>query len=98
MNVRSKMNSMFPLSVAIVCLLLTTLGAAEKVSLTGVDFSAWRGDTGQWQVVGEAFTDPANEKMLRTKPGTGVIVNGPAGRSLNLLSRAEFGVINQRIQ
>ena len=98
MNVRSKMNSMFPLSVAIVCLLLTTLGAAEKVSLTGGDFSAWQVDTGQWQVVGEAFTDPANEKMLNTKPGTGVIVNGPAGRSLNLLSKAEFGDINAHIE
>src|SRR4030042_1391290 len=98
MNVRSKMNSMVPLSVAIVCLLLTTLGAEEKVSLTGGDFSAWRGDTGQWQVGGEAFTDPANEKMLSTKPGTGVIVNGPAGRSLNLLSKAEFGDINAHIE
>jgi hypothetical protein len=98
MKVRTKMNRMFTLSAGIVCLLLATIGAAEKVSLTGSDLSAWRGDTGQWQVVGEAFMDPANEKMLSTKPGTGVIMNGPAGRSLNLLSKAEFVDINAHIE
>lgn len=98
MKVRNKMNRIFTLPVGIVCLLSATIGAAEKVSLTGSDLSAWRGDTGQWQVVGETFMDPANEKMLGTKPGTGVIFNGPAGRSLNLLSKAEFGDINAHIE
>ncbi len=71
---------------------------AQRVTLTGSDFSAWRGDTGQWQVVGEAFMDQANEKMLGTKPGTGVIFNGPEGRTSNLLSKAEFGDINAHIE
>ena len=35
--------------------------------------------------------NPQNEKMLSSKPGTGVILNGPEGRTSNLLSRAEFG-------
>jgi len=86
------------LSAGIVCLSLATIVAAEKVSLTGGDFSAWRDPTGQWQVVGEAFMDPATEKMLSTKPGTGIIVNGPTGRSSNLLSKAEFGDIKAHVE
>jgi sugar phosphate isomerase/epimerase len=71
---------------------------AERVTLTGSDLSAWRAQTGQWQVVGEAFTDPSNEKILSTKPGTGVIFNGPAGRTSNLLSKAEFGDVKAHIE
>ena len=70
---------------------------AQRVTLTGIDLSAWRSPTGQWQVVGDAFTDPANEKLLSTKPGTGVIVNGPEGRTSNLLSKAEFGDVKAHI-
>jgi len=98
MRIRNETISMFLLSAGIALLILATIGSAEMIKLTGDDFSAWRSDTGQWQVVGEAFTDPANEKMLGTKPGTGVIVNGPAGRTSNLLSKAEFGDINAHIE
>jgi sugar phosphate isomerase/epimerase len=71
---------------------------AQRVTLTGSDLSTWRSPTGQWQVAGDAFTDPANEKMLSTKPGTGVIVNGPEGRTSNLLSKAEFGDVKAHIE
>jgi sugar phosphate isomerase/epimerase len=98
MKVRSEMNRIFCVSAVIMCLLLTTVNAAATVSLTGSDLSAWREPTGQWQVVGEAFMDPANKKMLGTKPGTGVTSNGPAGRTSNLLSKEEFGDINAHIE
>ena len=98
MDVRSKMNSMPLLSAGIVCLLFATIGAAETVSLTGGDFSAWRGDTGQWQIVADTFTNPQNEKLLSSKPGTGAIVNGPTGRTSHLFSKAEFGDIKAHIE
>ena len=71
---------------------------AQRVTLTGNDLSAWRSPTGQWQVVGEVFTDPANEKILSSKPGTGAILNGLTGRTSNLLSRAEFRDIKAHIE
>ena len=80
---------------------ILSLGAnvnAEQVSVVGGDLSAWRGPTGQWQVVGEAFKNPGGEKLLSTKPGTGVIVNGPTGRTSNLLSKAEFGDVKAHIE
>ena len=98
MKARSKMNSMSLLSAGIVCLLLATIGAAEKVSLTSGDFSAWRSNTGQWQIVGDVFTDPANDKKLSSKPGTGAIVNGPTGRTSHLFSKAEFGDVKAHIE
>ena len=65
--------------------------------LTGEDISAWRGNTGQWQVVGDVFLSPTNEKLLNAKPGTGVIVNGPKGRTSHLLSKEDFGDIKAHI-
>jgi sugar phosphate isomerase/epimerase len=76
-------------------------GAKEtrnRVSLTGGDFSEWRGNTGQWEIVGDTFTKPDNEKLLSSKPGTGVIVNGPTGRTRNLLSKTEFGDVRAHIE
>jgi sugar phosphate isomerase/epimerase len=98
MKVRNEMNSFFCVSAVIMCLFLTIVCAVEKVSLTGSDLLAWREPTGQWQVMGEAFMDPVNEKILGTKPGAGVIFNGPAGRTSNLLSKEEFGDINAHIE
>jgi sugar phosphate isomerase/epimerase len=97
MKVRNEMSNL-SVSAGIMCLFLTTVSTAGTVSLTGSDLSAWREPTGQWQVVGEAFMDPAKEKMLGTKPGTTVIYNGPAGRTSNLLSKEEFGDINAHIE
>jgi sugar phosphate isomerase/epimerase len=71
---------------------------AEAGDLTGADLSAWRAPTGRWQVVGDAFTNPQNEKMLSTRPGTGVIVNGPTGRTSNLLSKADFGDVKAHVE
>jgi sugar phosphate isomerase/epimerase len=70
----------------------------HKLHLTGDDLSAWRGSTGDWTVVQDATLDPANEKLLTGKPGTGAILNGPKGRTVNLLSRQEFGDVRAHIE
>ncbi len=98
MKIPSKMNGMLPLSAGIVCSLLVAIGAAQKVSLTGNDLSAWRGETGQWQVVGDTFANPENDKLLSTKPGTGVIVNGPTGKAPHLFSKEQFGDVTAHIE
>jgi sugar phosphate isomerase/epimerase len=75
-----------------------TGSAGAKAYLVGGDFSAWRGNTGQWEIVSDTFTNPRNEKLLSSKPGSGVIVNGPTGRTRNILSRAEFGDVRAHIE
>ena len=72
--------------------------ACHKLELTGEDLSAWRGDTGEWGVVRDAFLAPGDEKRLAVKPGTGAMVNGPTGRTKHLFSRQEFGDIRAHIE
>jgi len=68
-----------------------------KIKLIGNDFSAWR-KHGDWQIVGEATMNPENQKSIATKPGSGIIVNGAKGRTVNLLSRAEFADVRVHIE
>ncbi len=102
MKVESKKVQAILLLVGILCLLpVVDAGAKEtrnKISLTGGDFFNWRGNTGTWQIVGDTFTNPKNEKLLSSKPGTGVIVNGPTGRTRNILSKVEFGDVRAHIE
>ena len=72
--------------------------SSEKINLVGDDFSAWRPDTGQWQIVGDVFKKPDNEKLLGSKPGKGIVVNGPTGRTSHLFSKAEFGDVTAHIE
>ncbi|TFG47428.1 MAG: DUF1080 domain-containing protein [Candidatus Brocadiia bacterium] len=69
-----------------------------RVMLTGSDFSAWKEGIGTWQQVKEAFIDPMNQKGLASRPGSGVIVNGPKGNTGSLLTKDNFGDIRAHIE
>ena len=100
MKVQSKKIWVILFLVGLLCSFLSVDTGAKDTSviLTGGDFSQWRGNTGQWEIVGDTFTKPGNEKLLGSKPGTGVIVNGPTGRTSNLFSKAEFGDVKVHIE
>ncbi len=70
----------------------------EMVYLTGDDFSGWRGKTGEWEIVGDVFINSENEKLLSVRSGTGVIVNGPVGKTSHLFSKVEFGDVKAHIE
>jgi hypothetical protein len=78
------------------------LSAAEpttdKVPLIDKDLSTWAADTGQWEVVGEVRMDPADNGRLATSPGVGLLANGPAGRTRNLLSKHQHGDVEAHIE
>lgn len=69
-----------------------------KIYLTGSDFSAWHKKTGDWQIVGEAVMNPKNEKLIASRPGSGVMVNGARGKTVPLVSRKEFGDVRAHIE
>jgi hypothetical protein len=90
----------FPLRPMLVGLALALLAASPRAGaeddgwirlFDGKDLQAWKTPTGQWQVVGEVAPDSENPKLLASKPGQGVLVNGPKGRTGNLLSKESFG-------
>jgi hypothetical protein len=58
----------------------------------GRDLEGWaaRGEHG-WQVVGGVRLDPEEPKRFVTEPGSGVLLNSAAGRTLDLHTLAERG-------
>lgn len=70
----------------------------EVFSLVGRDLASWRGDVGDWMIVADATTDPADPKRLTTKSGSGILVNGKEGRARNLVSKIEHGDVEAHIE
>ncbi len=59
--------------------------------MTEPDLASWRQDRGEWFEAGEAFMNPENEKLIATKPGRGVAVNGLTGHTKHLFTVLEHG-------
>ena len=59
---------------------------------------AWRPPTGNWLVAGDARPDSKNPKRLLAEPGKGVLVNGPVGRTTNLVTNEKFGDIEAHFE
>ncbi|MCX5653785.1 MAG: DUF1080 domain-containing protein [Planctomycetota bacterium] len=77
---------------------ITVDAAAWKPLFTTPDFAGWRQPVGEWQMVGEVAKDPANEKALVAKPGTGIIYNSPKGHTKDLVTADEFGDIALHVE
>ncbi len=67
---------------------------AKTIELTGNGLSAWAPDTGDWQVFASLDMDATGKKLVPTE----VILNGPNGRTRNLISKAEFGDVKAHIE
>ncbi|MBY0521891.1 MAG: DUF1080 domain-containing protein [Gemmataceae bacterium] len=80
---------------AIVCVSLAVAADAddrEWTNLTNGDkaLDSWEGSTGDWQIVASVDIDEKNPKLLASKAGKGVIVNGPKGRTNNLITKQKY--------
>ena len=85
----------------LVCLLMVASACTaepQAVELIDDNLSPWRGDTGQWMIVGKAIQDPNDPKRIAMSAGTGVLVNGPTGRTLNLLSQFEHADVEAHVE
>ncbi|MCL4215779.1 MAG: DUF1080 domain-containing protein [Candidatus Hydrogenedentes bacterium] len=51
----------------------------------------FRPPSGDWFMAADAFVDPGNAKLLKTRQGTGVAVNGEAGHTSHLVTKMEHG-------
>jgi hypothetical protein len=70
----------------------------DRVCLVSEDLSTWREGTGEWMIVGEATMSSENPGMIATSEGTGIVVNGPTGRTGNLFSRLGHGDVEAHIE
>lgn len=74
-------------------LIHNSLPAAEKavVLFDGKDLTGWHKPTGEWLVAKAVSLDAGDPAKFAITPGEGIMVNGPKGRSINLISESEFG-------
>lgn len=79
-------------------LVVIASAAADPVVLPGDGLDGWRGDTGDWLVVGEVSQDQEDPKKLAWEPGEGVLVNGPDGRTANLVTEEAFGDVRAHVE
>jgi len=81
------------ITLAISMTLLTAFYAqAELYGLLSQNgMSSWTDAVGDWEFTGGAEQSQEDEKLLVTKPGRGTLVNGPAGRTVNLFSKMHHG-------
>ena len=93
-----RLTTLVTLTLALAACFVPGLAHAAKTFLIGDDFAAWRGDTGEWEIVADTFKNPDDEALLSSKPGAGVVVNGPTGRTGHLVSKAEFGDVAAHIE
>lgn len=63
----------------------------------GRDLAGWRKPSGQWMVVDTVSLAPNRPEVLAIAPGEGTIVNGVDGRTVNLITEAEFGDIELHV-
>jgi len=66
--------------------------------MSGKDLSAWRQPQGDWLTASETAIDPQDRQRLAWKPGVGLAINGPQGRTVNLVSGSEFGDIEAHVE
>jgi len=64
----------------------------------GSDLEGWRGRTGRgqnaehaWRVAGGVRVHPDDDKLFEIEPGTGLMLNGDDGRTVDVLSSLEHG-------
>src|SRR5579859_2273040 len=86
-------------TLALVSLALSGLVVESAQSLfNGKDLSGWRQPTGNWTVVKAVALDPADPERLLLTPGKGVLVNGAAGKTVDLVSQTEFGDMEAHVE
>jgi len=73
-------------------------GKGDELITPALALGAWRGNTGDWAIVGEVTSDPKNDRKLAVKPGTGAMYNGPKGRTRNILSKAEYADVQLHVE
>ncbi len=78
---------------------LSAAGPGEEIRLfDGKDLKGWRTPTADWLVAHAVKPDPANPKVFAIEAGQDVLVNGPNGRTSNLVSIHEHGDVQAHVE
>ena len=76
--------------------------AQWSVLFNGENLDGWKSKsddkTGGWMVAGRVPVDEANARKFSIQPGKGVLVNGDAGRTINLFTKHQHGDVEAHIE
>ena len=87
--------------LCLVCCLFACLLSAQNFEPQAVSFndlSYWETPAENWQIVGAVSADPDEDKKLRTKKGTGVLVNLPDGKGTDLYAAEAHGDLDLELE
>jgi hypothetical protein len=70
----------------------------SEILFSGADLMGWRQPVGDWQVAERVALDTGKPEAFKITSGLGVLVNGPAGRTVNLVTQAEFGDVELHVE
>jgi len=70
----------------------------ELILFGGKDLSAWKKPTGEWQTARAVHLDSSDNRKFSIEAGKGVLVNGPKGRTGNLITTAEHGDLEAHVE
>ena len=69
---------------------------------SGQELQHWTGrdgkGTGDWMAAGAVVLDPSDPKKFAIGPGSGVLVNGKTGRTVDVLTTDEFGDLEVHLE
>ena len=88
------------LTAAMLLLLGQTVRAAEHewTPLGAEDnFAVWH-QSGDWYTAGDAMLDPDNGRLLTSKPGAGVMINGRIGKTPSLVTKKPFADVEVHLE
>jgi hypothetical protein len=69
-----------------------------KALFNGHDLGGWSKPTGEWMTAQQVASDPAEPRRFSIEPGSGILVNGQKGRTVNLISEFEHGDVEAEIE
>ncbi len=72
--------------------------AATLLAAVLADLPAFREPTGEWRTAGSVASSASDPRRLEGTPGHGAIWNGEAGRTVDLLTRAEHGDVEVHLE
>jgi len=93
---------LLPLTLTLSALRLDPAAGAgvdgPKALFNGRNLDDWRPPSGAWQAAKSVALDPADDKKFSIQSGEGVLVNGPNGKTGNLVTREEYGDCDAHIE
>lgn len=72
--------------------------SSEWLDLTRDGLAAWKAPTGEWVVAGSVGLKPGDPKHLAYEKGEGILVNGPTGKTLNIVTKESFGAVETHVE